>query len=109
MARLSPTPVCGGYRSAGSFTQLQAALSGTSRGSAWTIQPAPLRLCYSDPDVRSLAIMVASAATTPQPRSFRGGACLSFARHLSLMRRKIRCALDRQLLQTLNSAILFAV
>jgi len=25
------------------------------------------------------------------------------------MRRKIRCALDRQLLQTLNSAILFAV
>jgi hypothetical protein len=65
MARLSPTPVFGGYRSAGSFTQLQAALSNTSRVSAWTIQPAPLRPCYSDPDIRSLAIMVASAATTP--------------------------------------------
>jgi hypothetical protein len=64
MARLSPTPVCGGYRSAGSITQLQAALSNTPRVPAWTIQPVRLRPCYSDPDIRSLAIMVALAATT---------------------------------------------
>ena len=47
----------------------------------------PLPLIFS-PDVRSLAIMVALAATTLQPRSCRGGACLSPCESLPLMRRK---------------------
>jgi hypothetical protein len=108
MARLSPTPVFSGYRSAGSFTQLQAALSNMPRVSAWTIQPAPLRPCYSDPDIRSLAIMVALAATTPQPRSCRGGACLSPCESLPLMRRKSDARSTANFADP-NSAIPFAV
>jgi hypothetical protein len=100
MARLSPTPVGGGYRSAGSFTQT----------SSRAFQPV-VRVGLDDP---------AGAASTrlfgprysfvdhygcvgrnkPLSRDPAAAALVSHLRVVSLIRRKIRCALDRQLLQT---------
>jgi hypothetical protein len=50
---------------------------------------------------------IALFATVLGPRSHRGGAFLSLCESLSLMRRKVRCALDR--FADPNLAILFAV
>src|SRR5215207_491110 len=94
MVRPSPTPVCSGFP-AGSFTQLRPHFqAGRAVGSD---DPAGTRRF----DLEFLTLifvrwpfMIALAATTPRPRSRRGGARLSPCASLSLMRRKVRCALD---------------
>jgi hypothetical protein len=98
MIRLSPTPVSSGFPRRFVHPTSSRTFPSHTHAGLLAIKPS-----YDT----GKPIFMALAAAIIQPPCCRGGARLSPCESLSLMRRKVRCALDR--FADPNSAILFAV